>query len=154
MLSSRLSRFFFVPSRTHTGYIPYEGPLGRQPRNDSDRFNRVCLQVNLQPVKKVTYQFDPFRPDVRSIRYVMTRLSIRRIRATNVKCVFKTDVLSDGSDPLIKFDLNDGRTLKFKAGTLSEFDIVSNLNRIVLPLVVAEESQSTSAKPKPAKKKK
>ena len=33
-------------------------------------------------------------------------------------------------------------------------DIVSNLNRILLPLVVEEDTQSTSSKPKPAGKKK
>ena len=154
MLSSRLSRFFFVPARSHTGYIPFEGKLGFVPKTDEKRFDLECTKVNLQPVKKISYQFDPFRPNVRSIRYTMNKLSYRRTRATNIKCQFKTEVLSDGSDPLIKVELNDGRLIKIKAGTLSEFDIVSNLNRILLPLVVEEDTQSTSSKPKPAGKKK
>lgn len=141
-----------VPSRSHTGYMPFEGRVGPNTESDLHRFNDEVKRVNLQPVKRVHFKFDPFRPNVRGIRVLMTRFSYKKVRATNHKCLFKTDVLSDGSDPLVKVELNNGKNLTFKAGTLSEYDMLYHFNRIVLPLV--EDTEAPAKETKATKKKK
>ena len=36
----------------------------------------------------------------------------KKVKATNVKLITKTEVLDDRSDPRVLFDLNDGRQLE------------------------------------------
>ena len=51
--------------------------------------------VNLKPVKRMHFTFDPFNPQVKSIRHILFHFSSEKIRATNAKCVYKTDIVSD-----------------------------------------------------------
>ena len=97
--------------RTHLGYIPFEGRLGGQLSN-CGKFLLEHKRANLQPVKKVTYTFDPMTSNCDSMRSFMFYWQTKKVRATNVKLITKTEVLDDRSDPRILFDLQDGRQLE------------------------------------------
>ena len=137
-----------VPVRHHTGYIPYEG---RFPARDNPkrRLNMQCLVVNLQPCKKIHYTFDPFLSSVKGIREMMFILSAERIRKTNIKCLFKTEIVDDRREPTIKVELggeHDGKSILFKTGRMDTFDILHQFNTMVLPLVKIEEEVVTASK--------
>lgn len=116
------------------GYIPFEGRLAPYP-TDKSKFHSEINRVNLQPVNKITYSFDPFTLDHYSLRVYMYFLNAKKPKATGVKTIHKTNILDDRSSPNIKFDLNDGRQLEVKTGNLSELEIASIVNNYVLPLV-------------------
>lgn len=97
---------------------------------------------NFQPVKKVHFKFDPFHPNIGGIRGAMHAFSTQKVRATNHKCMVKFEVVSDGSEPTLKVDLNDALARKpilFKAGLLSDYEILFHFNSLILPLCTPEE---------------
>jgi len=120
--------------RHHLGYLPFEGRLGRYPTYQT-KFSEEVRRVNLQPVDKITYTFDPLTSEYFSLRNVMFFLSTKKVKATNVKTIYKTNILDDRSPPNVKFDLNDGRQLEIRTGNLTDLEIVSTVNNYVLPLV-------------------
>lgn len=127
-----------VPERGHVGYLPFQGrvvPLGVTERQ---RTFDACKLVNLKPVKRVTFTFDPFHPQVRSVRRTLFYLSCERVRNTNPKCAFRTEVTSDRSEPTISVALEDGGSILFKTANLKEGEILGLLNQIVLPMVKEE----------------
>ena len=97
--------------RTHLGYIPFEGRIGGQLDN-CGKFLLEHKKANLQPVKKVTYTFDPMTSNWSSLRTFMFYWQTKKVKATNIKLITKTEVLDDRSDPRVVFDLNDGRQLE------------------------------------------
>lgn len=137
---------FAQPVRHHTGYIAKQG---KAKVNDTP-WLRTKLQlqlVNMKPVKKVQYTFDPFHPQAESIRRVITLMSCERIQKSNPKCFFKTDVVCDRSEPTMKLELeDDGNSLLFKTGNLSVEEIVTMMNEYVLPRVKAEKPAVTQSK--------
>jgi len=135
----------FVPVRTHLGYIPFEGPLRPYPTNQK-KFHGALKVVNLQPVNKITFAFDPFTDDHHSIRNFMYFLNAKSVKATNVKTLMKTSILDDRSAPIVTFDLNDGRQLEIKTGRLTELEIVTIVNHYVLPLVKEVEESVVETK--------
>lgn len=56
-------------------------------------------KVDFRPLKRLTFRFDPFATNAAHFRDVIYYLSAARIRDTNPKCIFKTEILSDRSDP-------------------------------------------------------
>jgi len=73
----------------------------------------------------------------------------KKVRATNVKTIVKTEIVDDRRDPKITFDLNDGRQLEIRTGNLTELEIATIVNSYLLPLVkeeVASEVVSKGAK--------
>ncbi len=56
------------------------------------------LVVLLQPVKRITFKLNPFSPDCKGLRHVMFSISCKKIRATNPKCVVRTEIRSDGGE--------------------------------------------------------
>ncbi len=133
-----------TPVRGHTGYIDFQGRLG----NRDDRKVRLQQQtglLNLEPVKRVAFRLDPFAPDAQGIRTFMWAISKQKTRATNPKCVVKTEIVSDGSPQQIKFEFNDALERKpvlFKAGTMDGLEMLFEFNKLVLPLVkVTEEAE-------------
>jgi topoisomerase IA-like protein len=144
-----------VPARTHTGYIPFEGKL---PNIDTPRkrFFIQCKLVNLKPCKKITYTFDPFLKSSAGVRDMMHVLSVEKVRKTNPKCMFKTDVVDDRSEPTVKVELggdNDGKKVVFKAGLLNNYEILSEFNRILLPMVTEDVKVVTQSKGEKMRKK-
>ena len=130
--------------RTHTGYIPFEGRLPNIDNPQRDFYLKTRL-INLQPVKKVTFKFDPFTKNCCGVRDMIAVMSTEKVRRTNPKCAFKNDVVDDGSEPTMKVELggdNDGKRIVFEAGLLSSHEILEHFNRLVLPLV-KEETEAT-----------
>jgi len=130
--------------RTHTGYIPFEGRLPNIDNPQRDFYLKTRL-INLQPVKKVTFKFDPFTKNCCGVRDMIAVMSTEKVRRTNPKCGFKTEVVDDGSEPTMKVELggdNDGKRIVFETGLLSSHEILEHFNRLVLPLV-KEETEAT-----------
>ena len=98
--------------RTHLGYIPFEGRLGAHRMNNAQKFYLEHKKANMQPVKKVTYTFDPMTPNVQSLRSIMFFWQTKKVKATNVKLITKTEIVDDRREPKILYDLNDGRQLE------------------------------------------
>jgi len=151
----------FVPVRTHLGYIPRQGPAN--PRANSWEQTKIQLKkINMKPVKKVHYKFDPFHPKPHSIMQVMTHLSSEKIQKSNPKCMWKTEVVCDRSEPTLTLELNEGDSLMFKTANLQVLEILANLNEYVLPRVkdetetpaVTKGAAGAGAKGKSSKKKK
>ena len=137
-----------APVRTHTGYIPFEG---RVPNFDNPQieFYLKTRLINLQPVKKITFKFDPFTKNCTGVRDMIAVMSSEKVRRTNPKCGFKTDVVDDGSEPTMRVELggdHEGKKILFEAGLLSSHDILEQFNRIVLPLVKDETETATQSK--------
>jgi len=126
--------------RTHLGYIPFQGRLGRKLSN-KELFLKQLKIANIQPVKKVTYTFDPIREDFQSIRNFMYFWNRPKVLDTNLKVIIKTNIVDDRSEPNILFNLNDGRDLEVKTGNLTELEIAQIVNYYLLPLVKEEEAQ-------------
>lgn len=127
----------FVPVRTHLGYIQRQGPAN--PRANAWEQTKIQLtKVNMKPVKKVHYKFDPFHPNPHSIMQVMSHLSVEKIQKSNPKCLWKTEVVCDRSEPTLTLELNEGDSLKFKTANLQVLEILSTMNEYVLPRVKEE----------------
>ena len=80
---------------------------------------------------------------------VIAVMASERVRRTNPKCGFKTDVVDDGSEPTMRVELggdHEGKKILFEAGLLSSHDILEQFNRIVLPLVKDETETATQSK--------
>lgn len=136
-----------IAVRTHLGYIPFEGRLGRK-LSDAEKFYIEVKRANLQPVKKVTYTFDPVREDHHSIRNFMYWFNKSKVLATNNKLVSKTEILDNRAEPKIVYDLVDGRQLEIRTGLLTALEIATVVNQYLLPLVKEEEAvvETKSAK--------
>jgi hypothetical protein len=111
--------------------------------------------VDLRPVKRITYKFDPFHPNTKDFRALMFHMSSLKVRETNYNCTFKTEVLSDMSEPLMLCKLENGTQIKFEASNLTNLEILEALNRITHPLLPPPEDLTVEApKTKSQKKKK
>lgn len=142
---SHLNTLVRVPFRSHVGYMPFEGPI--VPRNTpSHLLNREVLNVNLKPVTRIHFKWDPFHPKVKSVRDLMFLMSAERIRATNPKCTFKTEAVNDRAEATLRVALEDGRNLVFKLGHLNALDVISILNKHVLPMVKIEKETVLESK--------
>ena len=80
--------------------------------NNAQKFYLEHKKANMQPVKKVTYTFDPMTPNVQSLRSIMFFWQTKKVKATNVKLITKTEIVDDRREPKILYDLNDGRQLE------------------------------------------
>ena len=141
----------FIPVRNHRGYLPFQGRLPTL-ENEEAKLRLQVQAINLKPVKRVHFKVDPLHPKSHTIRQTMSLMSHERITRTGPKTAFKFDFVSDRSEPEIKLTFLDDQDLNLliKTANLSMFDIIYEMNKIVLPLV-KEETVSTSAAGKPKK---
>jgi len=130
-----------ISVRTHLGYIPFEGRLGRKLSN-KELFLKELRIANIQPVKKITYTFDPIREDYQSIRNFMYFWNKPKVLETNIKVIIKTDIVDDRREPVINFELTDGRNLEVRTSKLTELEIARVVNYYLLPLVKEEVVQA------------
>jgi len=147
VLSAAAPQKTFV--RTHLGYIPFEGRLGRKLTN-KELFLKELKIANIQPVKKITYTFDPIREDYQSIRNFMYFWNKPKVLETNIKVIIKTDIVDDRREPVINFELTDGRELEVRTGNLTELEIARVVNYYLLPLVKEEVAQTETKSAKGA----
>lgn len=129
-----------------SGYIGFEGTLG-EIDNERNRLVKQRKLVNLQPVKKIQISFDPFLPCVAGARETAHALSYGYIRKSNPKCIVRTEIKSDGSEPVMKVTLvDDHKPITFKLANLTASETLYQFNRLVLPLVKEEVPETVSTK--------
>ncbi|XP_045615452.1 large ribosomal subunit protein mL53 [Procambarus clarkii] len=112
--------------------------------------------LNLTPVKKITFSFDPLEEKAIVVRRLLNFFYIERVRETNLNCMLKTNVLSTRADPTVEVNLVDGRTLLFQAKHLEPLEILTHFNKLVssqVKLDVATEKLSKGKLTKSQKKK-
>jgi len=91
-------------------------------------------KINLYPVSKILFRFDPLNPKNRDFRELIFTFSAPKVRDTNLNCKIKTEIVCDHSEAEFNCDLINGTKLKFKAGNLDALEIVKELSRILEPL--------------------
>merc|ERR1712059_73655 len=131
------------------GYIPFEGRMGMHPSNEM-KFHLEMRNSNLQPVKKVTYTFDPMTQNCHTLRNFMFFLNTKKVKKTNLKMVSKVEIVDDRRDPTILMNLADGRDLEIRTGNLTELEISIIVNTYLLPLVKEDEVETVTKSEKKA----
>lgn len=56
-------------------------------------------------------------------------LDNKRVRRTNIKCTFKTDILSGGQEPQVTCLLENDKKLIFKTARLSTIELLQYFNQ-------------------------
>merc|ERR1719369_2083003 len=135
--------------RTHLGYIPFEGRLGKH-LNNTMKFHLEMRKANLQPVIKVTYTFDPMTENCHTLRNFMFFLNTKKVKKTNLKMLSKVEIGDDRRDPTILMNLSDGRDLEIRTGNLTELEISIVVNTYLLPLVKEDEVETVTKSEKKA----
>ncbi|RUS70117.1 hypothetical protein EGW08_022118 [Elysia chlorotica] len=87
----------------------------------------LVKRMHLRPVKQIKFTFDPYMKNVTSIRDVASTLHRPEILETNQGTVLKFDIKSDGTEPRIDVNFNDGEKLVFKTLNLSQLEILDYL---------------------------
>ncbi|EFX81361.1 hypothetical protein DAPPUDRAFT_303408 [Daphnia pulex] len=117
--------------------IPFSGGFTRSAGIYS-AIGKQLKSVNLKPVKQVVFKFDPFRPNVKTIRDCMFLLSSAKVVNTNPRCIVKTEI-ADNCEPTISVTLDIGKNLLFKTENLNTLEVLQQFNKIVVPLLPKEE---------------
>ena len=131
--------------RTHVGYMPFEGPF-KPADTERQRLSDAILSVNLKPITRIKYTWDPMHPRVQSVRKVMFYLSSEKVRNTNPAVFAKTEVVNDRSEPMAQYDLVDGRRLVFKTAYLTPLEVIGTINKYALPLVKEDKAPAAESK--------
>jgi len=61
---------------------------------------------------------------------MLTSITASKLRATNPKCVIKTDIVCDREEPTITLSLENGKKVIFKTSLLTTLEIAENFNKI------------------------
>ncbi|GIY48478.1 uncharacterized protein CEXT_342631 [Caerostris extrusa] len=109
-------------------------------------FYREVKKFHLRPVKKLSFQFDPFHENAKTVRDFSFHISSKEYAKTNLGCMFKTDVVNDRSEPTISVDLANGLNVLFKCSNLSVLEVAKEFNQIVEKYDVPEEDTSMKIK--------
>jgi len=140
--------------RGHVGYLPAEGRLHPWETEEA-RTQKQIKRLNLQPVKRMHFSFDPFHESAKSIRHLIYHFSSEKVRGTNPKCVYKTDILSDRSEPTINVHLDekteDLNRITFKTANLKAEDVLTKFNEMILPFIKVEVTDERTTKGAKAK---
>ncbi|XP_023224198.1 39S ribosomal protein L53, mitochondrial-like isoform X2 [Centruroides sculpturatus] len=88
----------------------------------------LLKEFHLKGIKRVEVKFDPFHPNVKSIRDFVYYLSAPRIRQSNVKCAFKTSVVNDRSEPTALVTIGSRYQLSFRTFLLIKINIIKFWN--------------------------
>jgi len=128
-----------VPSRSHYGYLPYEGRVPND-KNPAYIHRGQIKAINLKPVKRIQFHVDPLHRRSGSIRQLMTILSNEKVSRTGPKTALNYKFVSDRSEPTVTLTFHDDPELKavFNMSYLTEHEMIYQMNKIVLPLVKEE----------------
>jgi len=83
--------------------------------------------LQIKHLNRVHFTFDPFHPQVDSIRDLLFHLTTVKVRKTNPKCLFKTSVVCDRREPQIEAKLENGEELLYKTSNLTSLEILNHL---------------------------
>lgn len=117
--------------------VPFSGGFTRSAGIYS-AIGKQLKSVNLKPIKQVVFKFDPFKPNVKTIRDCMFLFSSQKVVNTNPRCLIKTDI-ADNCEPTISITLDEGKKLLFKTEHLNTLEVLQEFNKIVVPLIPKEE---------------
>ncbi|XP_050447362.1 uncharacterized protein LOC126849505 [Cataglyphis hispanica] len=92
-------------------------------------------RVNLTPVKRIDFRFDPFHKQVKQTRDFQFYISAPRVCATNPYCLMKTEIVCDRSEPTITFNLQSGEKVILKTAFLTSLNILELYNKHITKLV-------------------
>ncbi|XP_076338804.1 mitochondrial ribosomal protein L53 [Tachypleus tridentatus] len=92
---------------------------------------KTVKELHLRPVQQVKIKFDPFHPNVESVRNLLFFLSIKRVRESNMKCSLKTEVTNDRSEPQVDLKLASGQKVIFKTSNLTSLELTREFLNIV-----------------------
>lgn len=87
---------------------------------------------HLKTVKSITFRFDPFTPNVRSCRDVLSIIGSNNVRSTNEKCRVKTKVQSDRSEPAFDVEFDDTSKVVFKTENLTTVELMTLFNKMIV----------------------
>lgn len=68
------------------------------------------------------------------------------MRDSNPKCMIRSTVLSDRSDPTIRVQLENGQQLIYNTSNLTELEVLQHLNHTKSALDAEPEAVATAAK--------
>ncbi|XP_029039655.1 39S ribosomal protein L53, mitochondrial isoform X2 [Osmia bicornis bicornis] len=133
--------------------IPFNGTRTRSAGLISAIIKQL-KSVNLKPVKSINIQFDPFHKKASEVRDFFFHITCQKIIATNPRCVVKPQIVSDLSEPIIKFKLLSGDNVVFKTTNLTSLNILQLYNKHITPLAPVESETESSKSLEEAKKRK
>ncbi|GAB0099391.1 hypothetical protein DMENIID0001_152470 [Sergentomyia squamirostris] len=112
-------------------------------------FSAIAKQsklINIKPVNRITFSFDPFSKNSVEIRHFLFQYSIARVKATNINCKYRTNIVCDGSPPEVLFELTkpDGEKEKLKVlcENLTCLEILQLTNKHISQYIVEPEETS------------
>ncbi|KAI5713158.1 hypothetical protein M8J76_007752 [Diaphorina citri] len=106
--------------------------------------------LNLKPVKKIVFKFDPFDDGCLTVRKFMWHFNIRTVLKTNPLCSVKTEIVCDRSEPVVDVSLANGESVLFKTRNLNELELFQLFNKHITTLAPKEEANATEVKTKTA----
>ncbi|KAG8193043.1 hypothetical protein JTE90_028155 [Oedothorax gibbosus] len=109
-------------------------------------FYQEVKKFHLRPIKKLSFQFDPFHKNAKCVRDFMFHISSKKIRQSNEVCAFKTEIVNDRSDPTISLDLSNGLNVLFKCAHLSSLEVAKEFNKIIEKYDIKEEEPTFKLK--------
>ncbi|XP_029039654.2 39S ribosomal protein L53, mitochondrial isoform X1 [Osmia bicornis bicornis] len=135
--------------------IPFNGTRTRSAGLISAIIKQL-KSVNLKPVKSINIQFDPFHKKASEVSVIFShcKSTEKKIIATNPRCVVKPQIVSDLSEPIIKFKLLSGDNVVFKTTNLTSLNILQLYNKHITPLAPVESETESSKSLEEAKKRK
>ncbi|XP_022905742.1 large ribosomal subunit protein mL53 [Onthophagus taurus] len=98
--------------------------------------------VNLKPVKRIQIQFDPFHEKAATARDFLHFISSPKVTSTNLDCIIKTTVVCDRSEPQVKIDFTNNKSLRFLANNLTVLEIFQYFNKHLGPLIKIEQESA------------
>lgn len=106
--------------------------------------------INLKPVKRIVFKFDPFDENCVNSRKFMWHFNTRKVLKTNPLCIVRTDIVCDRSEPVIDVSLTNGESIHFKTRNLNEVELMELFNKHITSLVPKEDPNTTEVKTKTA----
>ena len=95
-----------------------------------DPLHKVMTSFHIRPVKSMKFVFDPYHPNVRSMRESLFLLKLPKIIKTNLNCSTKVDIKSDRCEPEIQISFIDDHQLLFKTANLTTLDILEKFREL------------------------
>ncbi|XP_071804026.1 large ribosomal subunit protein mL53-like [Asterias amurensis] len=87
----------------------------------------VVKHVTLKFIKSIMVEFCPWEANAQSARQFLSRVRSGPVTNTNPKCLVKSKVKHDGSDPAITVLFDDGKQVLFKSSCLSSIEVLQRL---------------------------
>ncbi|CAH0390910.1 unnamed protein product [Bemisia tabaci] len=131
--------------------LPPTGVLHRRSGGIVAAIRKQVKILNLKPVKKIQFSFDPFGAS-ESLRHFMHGVSIPAVRATNLNAVFRNEILSDRQEPTINISLVNGESVIFKCSNLTFVELLTLYNRHISRLAPKEVDEDDELTAKYTKK--